>query len=228
MNFRWSIIKKLAWCRMQSMNAKCLAPSNNNSRQPTVPRMSVVNPPLCRMCGIVGHRTRQCPNLSDPESVVELESQTGDSFQEVEHLQRQEEPRQAARKEPPTSMEVDRPAKGTRSRSRSPGSSHPGRRDSQVELYAHRAEGEDIDNKEVEQNQQRLAPFRRGRSRSAHCGDRGDPRAHHAGVADGLQAPGEGGGEGQEEDGDGGTHRVGVAISVAEQCVERRFGMQHS
>jgi len=118
-------------------------------------------------------------------------------------------------------------SQGTRSRSRSPGSSHPGRRDSQVELYAHRAEGEDIDNKEVEQNQQRLAPFRRGRSRSAHCGDRGDPRAHHAGVADGLQAPGEGGGEGQEEDGDGGTHRVGVAISVAEQCVERRFGMQH-
>ena len=44
-------------------------------------------------------------------------------------------------------------SQGTRSRSRSPGSSHPGRRDSQVELYAHRAEGEDIDNKEVEQNQ---------------------------------------------------------------------------
>ncbi|CAL1158242.1 unnamed protein product, partial [Cladocopium goreaui] len=62
--------------------------------------------------GMAGHRTRQCPNLSDPESLVEVDSQTGDSFQEVEHLQRQEEPRQAARKEPPTSMEVDKQPKG--------------------------------------------------------------------------------------------------------------------
>ena len=67
----------------------------------------LVNPPQCRLCGLMGHRTSQCPEMSDDgEKSLELVGETSWEQQQELELHMAEE-RNLARKEAPKNMEVE-------------------------------------------------------------------------------------------------------------------------
>lgn len=70
------------------------------------------NPAICRLCGGVGHRTSQCPEMSDPEegsSFLEVNPLTEENLRQK--MQEEEihlsEVRERGRKDPPRAMDVE-------------------------------------------------------------------------------------------------------------------------
>ena len=64
------------------------------------------NPPQCRVCGELGHRTPECLQISGEDNSFEIPSEINFDKQMEEDL-RLEEERSNQRKEAPKAMEVD-------------------------------------------------------------------------------------------------------------------------
>lgn len=66
----------------------------------------LTNPPQCRLCNQIGHRTRDCPDQSEgEEGFVRVSAAHLERLEE--HKLREEDPRLVARKQAPQNMEVN-------------------------------------------------------------------------------------------------------------------------
>ena len=118
MVFKWMSRRRWCWSwRMMWMSKRFLA---RGPLVTTVPRahlmeVPLVNPPQCRLCGQMGHRTNQCPDLSEEDPSFVLEGYTDAQKEEEARLS---EERERARKQPPQNMEVEprRRARGPEAR----------------------------------------------------------------------------------------------------------------
>ena len=76
-------------------------------RAPLDGHPALVNPPQCRLCGAVGHRTSQCPEMSDDEESFVMTIPEGTLEAQQEEAMRLSDTRECSRKQAPQNMDVE-------------------------------------------------------------------------------------------------------------------------
>ena len=174
--------------------------------------MAAPNPPTCRLCHELGHRTKECPNLEQSEDdsfqhLTEDEQRTKE-LQERD-LMRTEDARIQQRKTAPKNMDVDL----TKGRGKGPAARGAA------------AMGSDERPKKPEE-----PPLAAVRGRGAVKGSGGferDPRSDHGGAHFDLSEEGTAATKGSEAASSSGLDRLGGELSVLGINMERRPDLQH-